>query len=1511
MIRRLLPILLLLFCCPTIYAQNKQILPTHGNRHNGLSVKESSRNRIKMSANIGAISLNDTTTKKGDFIELQADGTYISGAEGEPQLPALRKLVEMPVGSKPIITIKHADTAIYILSDLGTDRKLSPRQPFQSKIGKEQKFKYKKRSYRRNYFTQNELVTIRSIGSMRGVEICQVNVNPVRYNPKQNTLMVLNNIEFDVDFDGGTAKSGAKDTSPYFDGVYSSLGNHKSLTTPSNHPVKYLIITDTAFVGALADFITLKRQKGFNVVVATTDTIGNFANDIKEWVSTQYHSATDDNPAPSFLLLAADTDKIPASQTGTVTGYGTDLYYACMDGEGDNIPDMYYGRFSARTAEQMKAIVDKTITYEKYEFEDPSYLSKATLIAGYDGTWRSAVGIPTVNYIANNRINAKNGYNKVKKFTSSYSDCYADSCVAVGLMTYTAHGETTEWVDPELSQNKVRNFGYRGQFPFVVANCCLSGQYTKEECLGETWLRKENSGAVAYIGSSPKTYWYPDFYWAVGAHKGSSGVCPDTSATTTGAFDMPFVSNYVCGGAFMFTGNMAVTEACDNGYPSGMSGNWDIYYWEGYNYLGDPSLLVYFGEPKDNTVSHGITIPVNSTIVNVSASSGSYIALSYNGERLGAAYVPEGENSTNITIKPVSDPCAIDVIVTKPRYKPYFGTITAILPDEPYLAIMDNPFKNNNLQSGCSANFNVVVSNLGQQASQTATVSITSQSPLVKNVSANQTTLSSISGTTNSTLTGLCHIELNSNITDGTKIPFRFSVTEGGRTTNSEFSLNVTAPKLKLNATATIDNPNHLMFPGDTADILIRITNSGHAIADMATVKLTADDEHPMVQIFNSEQTISNLNPGDTAICRFSITADEYAEIMTLFKFKITASASEPLHSDSCIYTVTIGHLEDKIIGNGSYTVYYYPFYNYYKTSRTQIIYTAADLGNKPIRIDEIAFPFYYITPEGKFEGFKNFTLKMKYYQSDNLKSLSNFIDMSDAETVLKMDLMNIESKELNLKFDKPFIYNGTGNVLLEIGWGQNVNYVDKDYSPDIYYHTTQNASIASGYSDDPSTPDGITEIKQNSTKRPNTIFRYQKPKYVFIDAKDAYGQPFAGVEFIVNADTLRTNNSGVANTFVFGNLKTPYQLHSLEYLLEDENIVKHGDTISISLQLRQLNVHTATFHVVDSETLRNIPDVLVSVSGHNITTDEDGWATFDRIPNMNKDYSITADQYIPATGTININSDTVIVIYMTKMPHVTFCVHNNDTAVANVQINIGGSLLTTDNNGNALFYTTKTDTIPYSIIVGAQILTDTIWSLQKSATVSINLALLKTIQPTDTTNPGDTITKPIICLITFYLSDGSTPLADATVSMNNIAKTTDSLGIVKFDSIFAGTDISYTISKLGYQTIDGQTELSGSFTLFGNTNVTITLKAVEQPPVSAINNMTSEIIVYPNPSDGLFYIQNCDIQKVSIFDQNGKLVKIVTSDNNKIDLRPIVPGLYTLIIETPAGNVSTQIVVH
>ncbi len=102
----------------------------------------------------------------------------------------------------------------------------------------------------------------------------------------------------------------------------------------------------------------------------------------------------------------------------------TDLYYASVDG--DYFPEMYYGRFSATNSAQLVSQIAKTLYYERYEFEDPTYLNDVTLIAGADGTWNPRIGQPTVQYGTINYFNAAHGYTNVNAYlTSPYTGCYS------------------------------------------------------------------------------------------------------------------------------------------------------------------------------------------------------------------------------------------------------------------------------------------------------------------------------------------------------------------------------------------------------------------------------------------------------------------------------------------------------------------------------------------------------------------------------------------------------------------------------------------------------------------------------------------------------------------------------------------------------------------------------------------------------------------------------------------------------------------------------------------------------------------------------------------------------------------------------------------------------------------------------------------------------------------------------------------------------------------------------
>ena len=54
-----------------------------------------------------------------------------------------------------------------------------------------------------------------------------------------------------------------------------------------------------------------------------------------------------------------DHGQVPAFSSTEQNSHVTDLYYACWT-SGDNIPDCYYGRFSAQNASQLAPQITKT-----------------------------------------------------------------------------------------------------------------------------------------------------------------------------------------------------------------------------------------------------------------------------------------------------------------------------------------------------------------------------------------------------------------------------------------------------------------------------------------------------------------------------------------------------------------------------------------------------------------------------------------------------------------------------------------------------------------------------------------------------------------------------------------------------------------------------------------------------------------------------------------------------------------------------------------------------------------------------------------------------------------------------------------------------------------------------------------------------------------------------------------------------------------------------------------------
>ncbi len=448
--------------------------------------------------------------------------------------------------------------------------------------------------------------------------------------------------------DGGWDRSAdlhAATDSPFFDVVYARIDGSRDFLQRADlvrHPVKMVIVTPPQFASQLADYTAWKIERGFDVItgVIGSPEVGTTTASIQSYLHGLYNAGTPGDPAPSFVVFVGDVAECP---TWTISGNATDRPYGDVDN--DNVPDMYYGRLSATNSSMLQAILDKTMMYDTYGMPDPSYLGNVTLIAGVDSYWSITHANGTIRYGEQYYFNAAHGINTYAYYypaSGSASSQIINNCnTGIGFINYTAHGSTTSWSDPSMTQSNVNNMTNAGKYFLAIGNCCQTSTYNIAECFGETFLRAPNKGAIGYIGGSNNTYWHEDVYWSV-------GVLPQASIrdgmtygeTGLGCYDgifhdMPNESGnqdrwYVTQAAIMFAGNLAVQE-------SGSS--LTAYYWNIYNLLGDPSLSTYLGTPQTNPMTYPQTVFVGVPTITIQAAHGTYIGLTQDGELVGAGHV--------------------------------------------------------------------------------------------------------------------------------------------------------------------------------------------------------------------------------------------------------------------------------------------------------------------------------------------------------------------------------------------------------------------------------------------------------------------------------------------------------------------------------------------------------------------------------------------------------------------------------------------------------------------------------------------------------------------------------------------------------------------------------------------------------------------------------------------------------------------------------------------------------
>jgi len=645
-------------------------------------ITQSSFQTIRATFSYGALESAELSTERGVFSSIMLDGTYPSGEIGSPELPATHELLAVPFGATPSVSVISYTTKDYSLSEYGIST-IVPRQP---SVRKDQKiedvqFVYNEEAYQTRGLATAPEASIEVQGTMRGIRIGSLVINPVSYNAQSNTIRVFNDIEVEITFEGAdiaeTERMLVSTYSPYFDIVYKQMFNYRQIMDVYDdhpdlmaYPVHMIIITPENYVSTLQPWLDWKIQKGFDVQVHTTAQTGNTYSAIHTYVQDLYNTGVSQGATPTFLILVGDTGQIPGTN-GSATSKVTDLYYGSVDN--DYFPDMFYSRMSAENTTQLTSIIDKILQYEQYTMPDPTYLNNVTLIAGWDNYWTNYVGKPTIQYATTYYYNTEHGFTQVNSHVnqSQYNGCYNALNTGVGFVNYTAHGDNQEWTQPNFTNSNVNQLTNADKYFLAMGNCCLSGNYGYgQPCFGEAMIRATNKGAYSYIGSCPYTYWYEDYYFGVGATNTFSNT-PNIANTKTGVYDAVWMDDtYNTISSMTFLGNIAVCYAHANNYQASIS---DLYYWQAYHVLGDGSIMPYRVNPTENTVSHATEFPAGATSFTVNAEEGSYVGISQDNVLLGAALVDDS-GSVSVTVTPVTSG-DVKIVVTKPQRQPYIADI--------------------------------------------------------------------------------------------------------------------------------------------------------------------------------------------------------------------------------------------------------------------------------------------------------------------------------------------------------------------------------------------------------------------------------------------------------------------------------------------------------------------------------------------------------------------------------------------------------------------------------------------------------------------------------------------------------------------------------------------------------------------------------------------------------------------------------------------------------------------
>ena len=765
----------------------------------GSYMKDESTTGMLVNFDVSGMNVHSVEVAGEVYQRLSIPGNGAGLEIGEPEVPVLGQVVEIPFGVDVDVEIYKAE-----YETLEGYRVYPTQIPPIRADSVEGEFLLDAAVYGMDAFypARNAEVLDENIGIVRGHRVLFLKVYPVQFNPVSGELRVYSQLEVRLNYDrpGQIRRVPRRlQSRPFEEVLEASVLNYKApeifgswdwdampdywlyqtvesptgYTTAGPRPgpepegegrddgsernggfgCDYLIVTTDEFfdeTDANTPVMRLrewKRRKGLRTQVVLLDDIPDDDSDgtideydLQAYIQDAYDSWS---PPPTYILLFGDTgddlgNEIMPTFYETSHSYppysgadiGTDLYYVTTHGT-DYFPDIFIGRISVDDAAQGDVVVDKIIDYESNPPLAAGFYTDVPLVCLFedlnsDGQERGTFRIIEFSEEIWSYLDA-NGYNPERIYNQSGDDVdgpqeYEDgSDIPAGLtmaggfdwdgdagdisnavnngcfcVNYDGHGGRNGWSLPNYNSNDVDNLVNGNLTPVVFSFACETGWFDNEtdddallsinnrdtdddeECFTEHFLRNNNGGAVAILGSTRVSYDHNDFMM-LGAFE---AIWPDF-------FPQPSYNDPESGHVGQLPGvvsgpllRMGQVNTFTKIYMANVYSDSDLrlFQFEMYHLLGDPEMPIWTENPTVLNVEHPDAVGstgIQDFVVRVHAAgapvASAVVCLMQDGEivsirhtdALGVARFTRGFSQGQL-----------DITVTALNHRPYQGGIT-------------------------------------------------------------------------------------------------------------------------------------------------------------------------------------------------------------------------------------------------------------------------------------------------------------------------------------------------------------------------------------------------------------------------------------------------------------------------------------------------------------------------------------------------------------------------------------------------------------------------------------------------------------------------------------------------------------------------------------------------------------------------------------------------------------------------------------------------------------------